>query len=256
MSERSPSGNESLTYSAAVDVIGPQLHGLPLVLVGGQALNYWVEKYRRAVPELEAEWPFTSEDVDFYGTQRDAKELARRLHAKVSIPEIGDATPNSGVLLVPLSEGHTLRIDILWSVKGIADDKLVKTALPAVDRRSSSEIKIMHPVLCMFSRAHNVIDLPGDYDTPHGLKQLRGSILCAREFIRERLIENKVRDALDLVELVFGFSLMPTSLRLWAEKSIDTFAAVELRAEYGSKFAELRHTQMVAQLNAARAKLR
>ena len=56
-----------LRHDEAVEAIAPKLADLAVVLVGGQALNYWVDRYRDRAPELEAEWPFTSEDVDFYG---------------------------------------------------------------------------------------------------------------------------------------------------------------------------------------------
>ena len=38
-----------------------------LVLVGGQAVNFWASYYERRVPELAREAPFTSKDIDFCG---------------------------------------------------------------------------------------------------------------------------------------------------------------------------------------------
>lgn len=37
-------------------------------LVGGQALNLWAERYSAAAPELDYYGPYTSKDVDFFGT--------------------------------------------------------------------------------------------------------------------------------------------------------------------------------------------
>lgn len=37
-------------------------------LVGGQALNLWAERYSAAAPELDSYGPYTSKDVDFFGT--------------------------------------------------------------------------------------------------------------------------------------------------------------------------------------------
>jgi hypothetical protein len=70
----------------------------------------------------------------------------------------------------------------------------------------------MHPVLCMESRVHNVAGLPDAYDNEQGLRQLRASILVAREFVRDVLagelgVEDPVRDALKLNERIFRFAL-------------------------------------------------
>jgi hypothetical protein len=48
---------------------------------------------------------------------------------------------------------------------------------------------VMHPVLSMESRVHNVVGLPGSYDTEQGRKQLWVSILCARECMLDVLDE-------------------------------------------------------------------
>jgi hypothetical protein len=42
---------ESLTFQQSALVLR-KLEGLPLVLVGGQALNYWCEFYREDEPAL------------------------------------------------------------------------------------------------------------------------------------------------------------------------------------------------------------
>ena len=41
--------------------------GQPYLLIGGQAVNYWAERYLVTEPQLEPLQPFTSEDIDFKG---------------------------------------------------------------------------------------------------------------------------------------------------------------------------------------------
>ena len=54
-----------------------------VVLVGGQALNFWAEQTRHRSPELEKERPFTSKDTDFLvdddRPEEQVKEIARRI---------------------------------------------------------------------------------------------------------------------------------------------------------------------------------
>src|SRR5579859_6895211 len=52
---------------------------------------------------------------------------------------------------------------------------------------------LMPPVLCMESRVHNVVGLSSEYDTEQGRKQLRVSILFAREFLLDVLYDERRR---------------------------------------------------------------
>lgn len=45
--------------------------GQPYLLIGGQAVNYWAERYLSVEPQLESLQPFTSEDIDFKGGTED-----------------------------------------------------------------------------------------------------------------------------------------------------------------------------------------
>jgi hypothetical protein len=44
----------------------------------GQAVNYWAERYFQVEPELKAQHPFTSEDIDFKGARQDVKRIAQQ----------------------------------------------------------------------------------------------------------------------------------------------------------------------------------
>src|SRR5688572_25158838 len=51
-------------------------HGKPYVLIGGQAVNYWAERYESIEPELQSLRPFTSLDIDFHGFRDDVKHIS------------------------------------------------------------------------------------------------------------------------------------------------------------------------------------
>lgn len=55
-------------------------------LVGGQALNFWADRYSGAAPELDSYGPYTSKDVDFFGTVDAARKLATSLGGGVRVP--------------------------------------------------------------------------------------------------------------------------------------------------------------------------
>lgn len=60
--------------------------GKPYLLIGGQAVNYWAERYLATEPQLEALQPFTSEDIDFKGGHEDVRRIAKQLELTPVFP--------------------------------------------------------------------------------------------------------------------------------------------------------------------------
>jgi hypothetical protein len=54
------------------------------VLIGGQAIAIWVQRYADIFPRTID--PITSADVDFFGSAHKAKMVASRLNAEVYLP--------------------------------------------------------------------------------------------------------------------------------------------------------------------------
>jgi hypothetical protein len=108
----------------------------------------------------------------------------------------------------------------------------------------------------MISRVHNVVRLSHSYDTAHGLKQLRASISCAREFAKELIQRGQTVEARGLAERIFSFSLRDPAMRLWIEKGIAPFAAVEPHSEFGELFLQRRYPQMCKELDKRYSKKR
>jgi hypothetical protein len=136
--------------------------GRELVLVGGQAVNFWASYYEPRVPELAREAPFTSKDIDFCGDQRAVGICAERLGGTPRTSTFDDATPNSGTVVFVDGVGVTRTLDVVSAPYGLDAAEVRETALPVEildDAGASSGVGfyVMHPVLCMESRIHNVV---------------------------------------------------------------------------------------------------
>jgi hypothetical protein len=154
-----------------------------IVLIGGQAVNFWAYRYVNRVEELD-DGPYTSQDVDFYGDIEAVKECASLLNGNATISQPFSGHPNLAVVEFN-HEGHDRLIDFMRVTAGVDNDEVLATAIPfQIDDQAI--INVMHPVLCMESRAANVASIPG-YDSPHSLRQLRASCVCAREFLKDIL---------------------------------------------------------------------
>ncbi len=235
-----------------------------LVLVGGQAVNFWAAYYAPRVPELAEEAPFTSKDIDFCGDQHAVRTCAERLGGKARVATFDDATPNSGTVVFVDDEGVARTLDVVSAPFGLDGEEVRTTALPVevlddAGQNVGATFYVMHPVLSMESRVHNVVGLAAQYDTERGRKQLRASILCAREFLRDVLdgemdATDPARTVIKLNERVLRFATRDRHAReLFRSRGLDPADALVNDARLPESFRWKRWPQMLAQL-AARAR--
>jgi hypothetical protein len=230
-----------------------------LVLVGGQAVNFWASYYERRVPELALGAPFTSKDIDFCGDQQTVRLCAERLGGKARLATVDDATPNSGTVVFVDDAGVRRTLDVVSAPFGLDAREVHSTALPVQLLDDAGAVTgvsfyVMHPVLSMESRVHNVIGLAASYDTEQGRKQLRASILCAHEFLRDVLdgqmeADDPVRAAMKLNERVFRFAMRDRDAReLHRSHGIDPADVVLDDDRLPAAFRSKRLPQMRAEL--------
>jgi hypothetical protein len=229
--------------------------GRDLVLVGGQAVNFWAAAYEDREPTLAREAPFTSKDIDFCGDQRSVRLCAERLGGTPCVASFDDATPNSGTVMFADSLGIERTLDVVSAPFGLDGTEVHATALPVEILDSAGaptgiSFYVMHPVLCMESRVHNVVGLPADYDTERGRRQLRASILCARQYMLDLLggridVEDPVRAVLKLNERIFRFATRDHHAKeLYQRKGVDPADAIIDDARLPAAFREKRLPQM------------
>ncbi len=73
-----------------------------LILVGGQAVNFWAVRYYEDSEQWNALQPYASEDIDFLGSRKDVEKIALALGGAVTVNlnRSFDASPQAGVVLV------------------------------------------------------------------------------------------------------------------------------------------------------------
>src|SRR5579863_4032590 len=119
---RLPAGHEmafSLHQFSAVFKIR-NADGEPYVLIGGQAVNYWAERYLRVETELAKWQPFTSEDIDFKGNRDDVGRIARQLELSPKYPGKVEMTALSGFIPFQIG-GLQSTIEVVRRVPGLSD---------------------------------------------------------------------------------------------------------------------------------------
>ena len=161
--------------------------GEPLILIGGQAVNYWAELYSEAEPGL-AKWrPFTSEDIDFQGSREDVGLIASQLGLVAVYPLPVEMTVLAGIIPFRIGDSKS-QIEVIRFVPGVPTRLLRETALEAV--WAQHQIRVIDPISLLHAKARLALKISQKdrRDADH----LAIMVLCVRAFLRDALV--KVQD--------------------------------------------------------------
>ncbi len=223
-----------------------------VTLVGGQALNFWAEMYLHDQPEFYQKYaPFTSADIDFFGTRKAVLRCAEVWDGMAELPEPFDPSPNSGVVIVPLRQEADIVIDFLVSVHGISNADLLRERVRI--HYKDAEFFVIHPLHCLQSRISNVVSL--HRDGADSLNRLMIATAVMERRIRHLLDAGQRRQALKEIEAIFRISANPMSgIPLFTKYGTDLFRAIPEDSRLGEAFVRRRYPQMREFLDRKRKK--
>jgi hypothetical protein len=155
--------------------------GKPYILIGGQAVNYWAERYLSTEPQLETLRPFTSQDIDFMGKHEDVGNIARQLKQNPGYPPKVAMSALSG--FVPFQIGDLkASIEVVHRIPGVPGS-VDASAIQA--EWEGKTIRVLNPIALLASKLELVRTVPQEKrrDAAH-LKILQP---CVRAFLAEVL---------------------------------------------------------------------
>jgi hypothetical protein len=158
--------------------------GLPYVLIGGQAVNYWAERYLADEPELRKHLPFTSEDIDFRGDREDVQNIAGQLDLQPVFPHKVAITALAGA--IPFRIGKLAsNIEVVRQIPGVSASEVDALAVGA--EWSGRQIRVLDPISLLFCKVN--LALTVSQEKRQDVEHLKILIICARGFLREVLGE-------------------------------------------------------------------
>ena len=155
--------------------------GQPYILIGGQAVNYWAERYLALEPQLEPLKPFTSEDIDFKGGHADVQRIARQLELNPSYPPKVQMTALVGTIPFQIG-GLKANIEIVRRVPGVSGSV---DELAVQSEWDGKTIRVLDPIsllACKLELAATV-----SQKNRHDLEHLKILLPCVRAFLGEFL---------------------------------------------------------------------
>ncbi len=224
-----------------------------IVLVGGQALNFWAESLGIANENSEGPYgPAVSGDIDFLGSPTAALAFGEATGGKVRIAGMDDAhSPNTALVTLDI-EGEEHLIDFLGGMQGFTHRDLAqvrRSAMPVglVPGRHQP-ILVMHPAHCLESQLENVYGYQLNRRAEPGGERYIGRINLAIEACRRitlrHLDESDMRGALKIAEKVHALSLLPSALRARIEDGVRVEDGILDTANMPSQFLEERLPRM------------
>jgi len=153
-----------------------------VVLIGGQALAYWMDYYR--IEDPDAAVRAVSRDVDFF--TRDASNhlplhgFARAIGGIAKLRDKQAPTAHIGSAVAPApEEGRVYNVDLLHDVVGLDRKKVESNAVEVMLPGIAHPLRVMHPLDLLQSRNANLHGLPDKQDET-GQRQLRLAIRVVR----------------------------------------------------------------------------
>ena len=131
--------------------------GIPYVLIGGQAVNYWAEHYLAAEPALRKHVPFTSGDIDFRGNRDDVRHIAGQLRLPAVFPDRVSLTALAGA--IPFKIG-TLpsNIEVVRLLPGVSTATMDDLAIGA--ELSGQHIRVLDPISLLLCKVNLALTVP------------------------------------------------------------------------------------------------
>jgi len=169
-------------FSEVFQVRNPD--GVPYVLIGGQAVNYWAERYLAAEPDLRKLLPFTSEDIDFKGNRDDVQHIAAQLKLAPVYPHKVQMTSLAGAIPFHIGDLKS-NIEVVRAIPGVASGLVEALAIQA--EWSGKQIRVLDPISLLVCKLE--LALTVSQEKRQDVEHLKILIFCVRGFLRELLLE-------------------------------------------------------------------
>lgn len=205
----------------------------PAILVGGQALAFWIALY--AVPIDDAPVAVVTKDADFLGSRDDAVRLARAVGGSLEFPK--GTTILAGIVRKQVGPNRQYEVDVLRTLNGLSVAEVTKHAKEITDRVTGARYLVMSPVDCLISRLENLRTIR-EKQTDVGVWQARAAVRVTRCYVEDLLARNEEKAAIRAATGILNASTQPMGLNAFKKYEIDALESIPVEDFQTKAFRE------------------
>ncbi|MGZ3238866.1 MAG: hypothetical protein ACXWJK_00580 [Burkholderiaceae bacterium] len=219
-----------------------------VVLVGGQSLAFWVDRYG-----IDRAWDIAaaiSRDADFLGKRSDVEHIAAGMHSKAIFPPNSAITAIVGQVSIDIGGNEFLNVDVIHRLVGVDAAAVRRRAVTVTTEKAT--FKVLHPIDVLQTRVANL----ASKQNPAGVRQVSLAIQVAKAFLldvaRNPEVPQGQRIALAAIEKIVEIGKSSTG-RAMLEHGLNVFDAVAPEAIDGPQFHAERLPRIREEAAACRA---
>jgi hypothetical protein len=139
---------------------------VPILLVGGQAVNLWALYFKDRTSDLA---PFVSRDADVLGDEETLAQLGRAIGAKPTLFPMHPPSNEIGFVVSKDSAGLPLLVEVLRYVNGVRNEELRETIYEFAVGEKPVTLRVPGPIVLLKAKIANVatIKQTGRQDVRH-----------------------------------------------------------------------------------------
>lgn len=217
------------------------------VLVGGQALAFWIAYY--GVPIGDSPGAVVSKDADFLGDREDARRFSLAIGGKVDYPR--SMSILAGVVRKKISPTEAFEVDILRTLNGMDSAAVRKRAKEVSDPGRNARYFVMSPVDCLVSRLENLRTIAAK-KTATGTWQARVAVRVARAHVEALLAAEQEKEAIRAATEILRAATHAMGLNAFKRHGIDVLESVPIDAYRSRNFVEQQWPRSVSRIRQLR----
>ncbi len=210
------------------------------ILVGGQALAFWVGYYKIGF-RLPDHVPAISMDGDILGDLRTARRIAAGMGGRATPAPRDAITILVAQVAIARDADSFLNVDVIDRINGLTNEEIRKRAMPI--RRKDKVFWVMHPLDVFVSRVRNILTIMAKQDEK-GRLQLELGILVARRFIEDVAARDQLLAA-KAANLAFD-EFRESGKAIWKKWGVDLFDAIPIDLITLPAFVDMQRDRMIA----------
>jgi hypothetical protein len=224
------------------------------VLVGGQAVAFWVAYFKLEIPS--GPQTFISREADFLGIAADVERFSNAIGGRAVYPDKRDLGARIGAVLVATQSGDEIGVDVLRSVVGLNADAVRTRAIPIADPADRDfAFKVMHPIDCMVGRFEHLRIL-AEKQNEVGVWQARLSILICRAYIGALIVGADEREAIKSATKILEVAGTAPGLQAFHKYGLELLDAIPIDRYASQSFRTQQHARTVSRIHKLRGEYR